>query len=82
MQSLAQRSPAGALARLRQMPAADQGILLALLTPAELSDILWKGSIGLAAALAIAIVGNLLVAALTGAGAPLALRRLGIDPVA
>ena len=47
LQSLAQRSPAGALARLRQMPAADQGILrrrdapsarrrlLALLTPAD-----------------------------------------------
>ncbi len=41
---------------------------------------LWKGSIGLGAALAIAMVGNLLVAALTGAGVPLLLRRLSIDP--
>ena len=41
---------------------------------------LWKGSLGLGAALAIAMVGNLLVGALTGAGVPLLLRRLGIDP--
>ena len=41
---------------------------------------LWKGSLGLGIALAIAMVGNLLVAALTGAGVPLLLRRLGIDP--
>ena len=41
---------------------------------------IWKGSIGLGIALAVAMVGNLLVAALTGAGVPLLLRRLGIDP--
>ena len=41
---------------------------------------LWKGSVGQGVALAIAMVGNLLVAALTGAGVPLLLRRLGIDP--
>ena len=40
----------------------------------------WKGSPGLGVALAAAMVGNLLVAALTGAGVPLLLRRLGIDP--
>ena len=40
----------------------------------------WKGSPGLGIALAVAMVGNLLVAALTGAGVPLLLRRLGIDP--
>ena len=40
----------------------------------------WKGSPGLGIALAAAMVGNLLVAALTGAGVPLLLRRLGIDP--
>ncbi len=40
----------------------------------------WKGSIGLGIALAIAMVGNLLVAALTGAGVPLLLRRLRVDP--
>ena len=41
---------------------------------------IWKGSPGLGIALAIAMVGNLLVAALMGAGVPLLLRRLGIDP--
>ena len=41
-----------------------------------------KGSIGLGAALTIAMVGNLLVAALTGAGMPLLMRRLSIDPSA
>ncbi len=41
---------------------------------------LWKGSMGLGVALAAAMVGNLLVAALTGAGVPLLLRRLGVDP--
>ena len=41
---------------------------------------LWKGSVGLGIALAVAMVGNLLVAALTGAGVPLLLRRLGVDP--
>ena len=40
----------------------------------------WKGSPGLGVALAAAMVGNLLIAALTGAGVPLLLRRLGIDP--
>ena len=40
----------------------------------------WKGSPGLGVALAAAMVGNLLVAALAGAGMPLLLRRLGIDP--
>lgn len=40
----------------------------------------WKDSMGLGIALGIAMVGNLLVAALTGAGVPLLLRRAGIDP--
>ncbi len=39
----------------------------------------WKGSPGLDAALGVAVVGNLLVA-LAGAGVPLLLRRLGVDP--
>ena len=52
---------------------------LALAVVAGALGWLWKGSIGLGTALAIAMVGNLLVAALTGAGVPL-LRRLGIDP--
>ena len=53
---------------------------LALAAVAGALGWLWKGSIGLGLALAIAMVGNLLVAALTGAGVPLLLRRLGIDP--
>ncbi len=53
---------------------------LALAAVAGALGWLWKGSIGLGTALAIAMVGNLLVAALTGAGVPLLLRRLGIDP--
>lgn len=54
------------------------GLALALL--AGLLGWAWKGSIGLGLAIAIAMVGNLLVAALAGAGVPLLLRRLGIDP--
>ena len=53
---------------------------LALAAVAGALGWLWKGSLGLGTALAIAMVGNLLVAALTGAGVPLLLRRLGIDP--
>ena len=54
------------------------GLALAILVGAL--GWIWKGSLGLGAALAIAMVGNLLVAALTGAGVPLLLRRLGTDP--
>ena len=54
------------------------GLLLAVV--AGVLGWLWKGSMGLGSALAIAMVGNLLVAALAGAGVPLLLRRLGIDP--
>ena len=54
------------------------GLALALL--AGLLGWVWKGSIGLGIAIGIAMVGNLLVAALAGAGVPLLLRRLGIDP--
>ena len=53
-------------------------VILALVT--GLLGWVWKGSIGLGVALAIAMVGNLLVAALAGAGVPLLLRRLGIGP--
>ena len=53
---------------------------LALALVAGLLGWVWKGSIGLGVALAIAMVGNLLVAALSGAGVPLLLRRLGIGP--
>ena len=54
------------------------GLVLALIVGAL--GYLWKGSVGLAFALAIAMVGNLLIAALTGAGVPLMLRKMGIDP--
>ena len=54
------------------------GLALALL--AGLLGWVWKGSVGLGLAIGIAMVGNLLVAALAGAGVPLLLRRLGIDP--
>jgi hypothetical protein len=54
------------------------GLALAVLVGAM--GYLWKGSIGMATALAIAIVGKLLVAALAGAGVPLALRRFGGRP--
>ena len=53
---------------------------LALALVAGLLGWAWKGSMGLGLAVAIAMVGNLLVAALAGAGMPLLLRRLGIDP--
>ena len=40
----------------------------------------WKGNFILGLVLGLAMVGNMLVAGLTGAGIPLLLRRLGIDP--
>ena len=54
------------------------GIVLALV--AGVIGYVWKGSIGLAMALAVAMVGNLLVAALAGAGVPLILRKMRVDP--
>ena len=53
---------------------------LALAWAAGLLGWVWKGSIGLGLAIVIAMVGNLLVSALAGAGVPLLLRRFGIDP--
>ncbi len=53
---------------------------LALALVAGLLGWVWKGSIGLGLAIVIAMVGNLLVSALAGAGVPLLLRRFGIDP--
>ena len=41
---------------------------------------LWKGNFVLGLVLGLAMAGNMLVAGLTGAGIPLLLRRLGIDP--
>lgn len=41
---------------------------------------LWKGSFGLGLVLGLAMLGNMIVAGLTGAGVPLLLRRVGLDP--
>ena len=40
----------------------------------------WKGNLMLGLILGTAMLGNMLVAGLTGAGVPLLLRRLGLDP--
>ncbi len=40
----------------------------------------WKGNLTLALVLGAAMLGNMLVAGLAGAGVPLLLRRLGVDP--
>ena len=40
----------------------------------------WKGNVTLALVLGSAMLGNMLVAGLAGAGVPLLLRRLGMDP--
>ena len=40
----------------------------------------WKGNATLGLVLGIAMMGNMVVAGLTGAGVPLMLRKLGMDP--
>ena len=40
----------------------------------------WKGNIMLGLILGLAMLGNMVVAGLTGAGIPLLLRRMGLDP--
>ena len=40
----------------------------------------WKGNPTLGIVLGLAMLGNMLVAGLAGAGVPLLLRRLGMDP--
>ena len=40
----------------------------------------WKGDATLGIVLGMAMLGNMLVAGLAGAGVPLLLRRLGMDP--
>ncbi len=54
------------------------GILLGLLI--GLIGYVWKGNIMLGLILGLAMLGNMVVAGLTGAGIPLLLRRLGLDP--
>ena len=41
---------------------------------------LWKGNATLGLVLGLAMLGNMLVAGLAGAGVPLLLRRFGMDP--
>ena len=54
------------------------GLLLGLGVAAAVY--LWKGNLMLSFIIGIAMMGNMLVAGLTGAGVPLLLRRLGMDP--
>lgn len=55
-----------------------QGLLLGIAV--GVVAYLWKGSIGLSLALGLSMLANMIMAGLTGAGVPLLLRRLGLDP--
>ncbi len=50
------------------------GVLVAVIAA------LWKQNLGLALVLGVAMLGNMAVAGMVGAGVPLLLRRLGVDP--
>lgn len=54
------------------------GVWLGLLVAAI--AVVWQGSPGLGVVLGIAMLGNMLIAGAVGAGVPLLLRRIGIDP--
>ena len=54
------------------------GIWLGLLVAAI--AIIWQGNHGLALVLGLAMLGNMLIAGTVGAGVPLLMRRVGIDP--
>ena len=54
------------------------GVLLGALI--GLIGFVWKGNIMLGLILGLAMLGNMVVAGLTGAGIPLLLRRMGLDP--
>ncbi len=54
------------------------GILLGLMVAAI--AFLWKGNLGLALVLGVAMLGNMIIAGSFGAGVPLFLRRVGVDP--
>ena len=41
---------------------------------------LWKQNPGLGLVLGLAMLGNMLIAGVVGAGVPLLLRRIGVDP--
>jgi len=50
------------------------GVLVAVIA------VLWKQNLGLALVLGVAMLGNMAMAGVTGAGVPLFLRRIGVDP--
>ena len=50
------------------------GVLVAVIAA------LWKQNLGLALVLGLAMLGNMAVAGVVGAGVPLLLRRIGVDP--
>ena len=50
------------------------GILVALIA------VIWKQHLGLGLVLGLAMLGNMIIAGLVGAGVPLFLRRVGVDP--
>lgn len=50
------------------------GVLVAVIA------MLWKQNPGLGLVLGLAMLGNMLIAGVVGAGAPLLLRRIGVDP--
>ena len=54
------------------------GLLLGLIV--GVIGYLWKGTLILGVVLGVAMVGNMIIAGLTGAGVPLVLRRLRVDP--
>ena len=50
------------------------GVLVAVIA------IVWQKNLGLALVLGVAMLGNMIIAGTVGAGVPLFLRRLGVDP--
>ena len=42
--------------------------------------ILWQQNVGLGLVLGLAVLGNMAMAGLVGAGVPLLLKRIGVDP--
>ena len=54
------------------------GVLLGILV--AIIAMLWKQNPGLGLVLGLAMLGNMLIAGMVGAGVPLLLRRIGVDP--
>ena len=72
--------------RMRHLHPADIGTIVAGLPRASRDVMLaviaffWKQNIGLGLVLELAMFGNMIIAGTVGAGVPLLLRRLGVDP--